>query len=249
MEILHIDIESSPNTAHVWGLFKQNISLNQLMESSYTMCYAAKWHGKGKVIFRMHKDKDFMQTIWDLLSRADAVTHWNGSRFDIPTLNKDFILAGYAPPDPFHQIDLLRISRQRFRFPSNKLDYVAQALGLGKKHEHEGHELWVKCMADDPKAWKIMERYNKQDVRLLEGVYNRFLPWIKTHPNHALYVEHNRPVCTNCGSEKVVKKGVETTTTMVYQRYRCKACGTPLRARVNCLSRFKRGGVLTQSKL
>jgi len=34
MQILLLDIETAPNTAHVWGLWNQNVSLNQLMESS-----------------------------------------------------------------------------------------------------------------------------------------------------------------------------------------------------------------------
>ncbi len=34
---------------------------------------------------------------------------------------------------------------------------ASQRLGLGKKHEHEGHELWVKCMNGDKDAWKRME--------------------------------------------------------------------------------------------
>jgi len=51
MKILLIDIEVAPNTAHVWGIFDQNISINQLLESSYTLCYAAKWYGESKIMF------------------------------------------------------------------------------------------------------------------------------------------------------------------------------------------------------
>ncbi len=51
MKILLLDIESSPNTAHVWGLWQQNVSINQLMESSYVLCYAAKWLGQKDVLF------------------------------------------------------------------------------------------------------------------------------------------------------------------------------------------------------
>ncbi len=56
------------------------------------------------------------------------------------------------PPAPFKEIDLLTVAKGRFRFVSNKLDYVAQQLGLGKKTEHSGHELWVQCMAGIPKS-------------------------------------------------------------------------------------------------
>ncbi len=45
-------------------------------------------------------------------------------------------------------------------------------------------------MNKDPAAWKVMEKYNKQDVLLLEKVYDRLLPWIKSHPNHHLFNGH-----------------------------------------------------------
>ena len=251
MKILHLDIETSPNIAHVWGLFKQNVSLNQLMDSSHTLCWAAKWHGQRKVIFNsvhQSKSRDMLLHIWSLLDTADAVVHYNGSRFDIPTLNKEFLLLGLDPPTPYHQIDLLKVARQRFRFPSNKLDYVAQTLGLGKKTKHVGHELWVQCMAGADKAWRTMERYNKQDVKLLEKVYKKLLPWITNHPNHALFSDTTRPTCSNCGGTRVIRKGLETTKQGIYQRYRCTKCGTPLRGRFSSISREKKESIITQSK-
>ena len=134
MKILLLDIESSPNVAHVWGLWQQNVGINQLMESSYVLCWAAKWLGEDEIIFdsvHQSKPKKMLKGIYDLLNAADAVIHYNGTKFDIPTLNKEFLLHHYAPPSPYKQIDLLRVARSQFRFPSNKLDYVAQRLGLG----------------------------------------------------------------------------------------------------------------------
>lgn len=249
MKILHIDIETAPNIAHVWGLWKQNIGINQILDSGYVMCFAAKWHESKRIQFyKCDKKKTMLNAAWDLLSEADAVVHYNGKNFDIPTLNKEFIENGYMPPDPYHQIDLLQVARSQFRFPSNKLDYVAKALGLDGKVQHKGHELWIECMAGDKKAWKEMERYNKQDVQLLEDVYNHMLPWIKGHPNHFLYADTDRPICPNCGSDRIVKKGIEHTTACSYQRYRCKECGTPIRGKQNLIEKEKRKLMLTQSR-
>jgi len=74
-----------------------------------------------------------------------------------------------------------------------------------------------------------MERYNKQDVNILEKVYKRMLPWIKNHPNYGLYTDNTRPVCRNCGRSTIIKKGIEYTQTGKYQRYKCRGCGTHLR--------------------
>ena len=229
MRILLLDIETAPNTAHVWGLWQQNIGLHALKESSYVMCWAAKWLGEKEVFFESvykTKPKKMLASIHKLISEADAVIHYNGTKFDMPTLNKEFLLHDMAPPAPYKQIDLLRTVRNQFRFPSNKLDYVAQRLGLGKKHEHEGHSLWVKCMANEGPAWKTMEDYNKQDVVLLEKVYHKLLPWIKNHPNRNVYDGQEEHVCPNCGGNHLQRRGTARTISGTYQRFQCKDCGT-----------------------
>jgi len=227
MKILLVDIETSPNVAHVWGLWQQNVSTKQIMESSYTLCWSAKWAGDTKIYYasvQKSTPEIMLSKIHKLLDEADAVVHYNGTKFDIPTLNKEFLLYGFAPPSPYKQVDLLRTMRGSFRFPSNKLDYVVQRLGLGSKTAHEGHELWVKCMAGEKDAWKKMEEYNKQDVVLLEKVYNKVMPWIKNHPNHNLY--EDGAVCPKCGSQYVQRRGVSKTLTLTYQRFQCQDCGS-----------------------
>ena len=228
MKKLHLDIETAPNIAHVWGLWQQNVGLPQLIDSSYVLCWAAKWDGEEKIIFSsVFKEgpKEMLTKIWKLLEEADAVIHYNGTKFDIPTLNKEFLLYGFTPPAPYKQIDLLRVARNQFRFPSNKLDYVAQALGLKGKTKHIGHELWIRCMANDPEAWKMMEEYNINDVILLEQVYGKLLPWIKTHANQSLY-SVDPSVCPNCASKSHNKRGFYYTNNCKYQRYKCNDCGT-----------------------
>jgi DNA polymerase elongation subunit (family B) len=227
LKILLIDIEVAPNTAHVWGIFDQNISINQLLESSYTLCYAAKWYGESKIMFdsiqKSGKQK-MLDSVHKLLDEADAIVHYNGSRFDIPILHKEFLLSGMPPPAPSKQIDLLQVARRQFRFVSNKLDYVSQALGLGAKTAHEGHTLWLKCMNDDRKAWKTMEEYNKNDVILLEKVYDKFKGWIKQHPNHNAYSAN--VCCPNCASRKLNSRGTQRSRTAIYQRFQCQDCGS-----------------------
>lgn len=227
MKILALDIESSPNTAHIWGLWNQNVGINQLMESSYTMCWAAKWLDSDEIMYDsvyVSTPRKMLKKIHKLIDEADAIIHYNGTKFDIPTLNKEFLLHGMSPPTPYKQIDLLKIARNQFKFPSNKLDYVAKALGVGQKIRHPGHELWVRCMNNDPEAWKLMEEYNKHDVKILEQVYYKLLPWIKNHPNHGLHTD--MAVCPNCGGTHYHRRGYALTKTMKYIRYQCQECGT-----------------------
>jgi len=91
MKILLLDIETSPNTAHVWGLWQQNVSINQLQESSYVMCWAAKWLGEKEIFFdsvHQSSDKKMLKRIYTMINEADAVVHYNGTKFDMPTLTR-----------------------------------------------------------------------------------------------------------------------------------------------------------------
>jgi len=222
-----------------WGLWEQDIHLDQIVEPGYTLCWAAKWHGEKQVFFdSVHKSapRKMLTNIHKLMDEADAIVHYNGTKFDIPTLSQEFLQIGLKPPSPAKQIDILLTVRKQFRFPSNKLDYVAQALGLGSKLEHKGMRLWRDCMDGKSDAWKIMEKYNKQDVLLLEKVYNRVLPWIKNHPNRAAYEGGEHP-CPSCGSGKYQARGYAVTTTMRYQRFQCRACGAWYRGTKTVLPR------------
>lgn len=210
----------------MWGLWEQNVSLSQLVESGDVICWAAKWFGSREVEFRsVHHDgkKRMVKRAWKLLDEADTVVHYNGRRFDIPHLQREFLTLGLTPPAPFKQIDLLATCRSQFKFPSNKLDYVSKALGLEGKVKHEGFDLWIRCMAGEASAWETMRRYNIQDVELLEDVYGLLQPWVKNHPSHAALAGEN--LCPRCGSSDLVGRGSTFLRTGRYQRFCCKNCG------------------------
>lgn len=228
MKLLFLDIETAPNSAFVWGLWNQNIGINQMIDSSEVLCWAAKWHGDKKVIYS-GKDTDehsvMIARMHLLMDEADVICTYNGNRFDIPTLHKEFVLLGLPPPAPSKSLDLFKIVRKSFKFPSNKLDYVAQKLGIGGKVKHEGFELWIKCMNDDPVAWKNMQKYNKQDVILLEKLYERILPWLGGHINRNLYADGGDS-CPTCGSHSLQRRGFSVSLTGRNQRFQCTDCGS-----------------------
>ncbi len=226
--ILSLDIETSPLVAHAWGMRKQNIAVNQVLYHPRTICFAAKWNDQKKVHFYSefhHGAEAMIQAAHGLISEADVLMHYNGDQFDIKRLNTEFLVAGLKPPAPFKSIDLLKVMRQNFGFPSNRLAYIAERLGTGGKMKHSGHELWIRCLAGDPKAWAEMKRYNIQDVRLLEELLEILRPWIKNFPHHGLY-SGDPDCCPNCGGVELTRQGYALTSMGRYQRYQCKGCGT-----------------------
>lgn len=232
-KILFLDIETTPNLAAVWGLWKQDISLPQLLKSSYVLCWSAKWKGQSKVMFdSVHKSSQLVMLngIWRLLDETDIAVHFNGKRFDIPTLNREFLGAGMNPPSPYKQVDLLDTAKARFNFVSNKLAYITKFLKFDGKIE-TNFQLWLDCMAGDEKAWKKMEKYNKNDTLETEKLYDRLLPWIVSHPNMGLYAKLKGITCPTCGSDKVQRRGLAHMKTQSYQRYQCQSCGSWMRTR------------------
>lgn len=227
MRTLLLDIETSPNLAHVWKLWDENVGLDQLRESASMMCFAAKWLGEPnrdtRFVSLNDGRREMVGAAHHLLDCADAVMTWNGKRFDIPHLNREFLEGGLKPPSPYRQIDLMEVVKRQFRFPSNRLQYVSRQLGLRGKVSHEGHKLWIACMEGDPAAWKRMERYNKQDVILLDGIYKKVQPWVHQHPSWA--AESASECCPACGSYKLQARGYAYTLQTSYQRYQCKDCG------------------------
>ena len=248
MRLLELDIESSPNEAYVWGNKPKWIPAKQMKETSRVLCYAYRWVGETRVMLEAewtsNSGYQHIFLLHKLLDEADAVITYNGKRFDIPVVNKEFLEHGLRPPSPYAHIDLYQTVKKNFRFTHNGLNDVCQQLGIGKKVKHEGFELWIKVMEGDEAARKRMERYNKQDVRLLGRLYSRLLPWIQPHPNHNLFVDDNDPRCTNCGSKHIHRKGVERTTTQIYPRYSCQACGKPQRGRNTLVPPEKRPNIL-----
>lgn len=225
MRILYIDIETTPNLAHVWGLWDQNVGLNQLMDSTEVLCFAYKWDGDDEVQFS--RGKDMILTAWNLLNEADVVVHFYGSKFDVPHLNREFLLQGFGPPSPYKQVDLKIAAAKRFKFPSNKLQYISTTLGLGGKVNHEGHELWVKCMAGVEEAWATMQEYNEQDVALLEDLYHIMLPWLPDAP-HAYLHGGEEGGCPRCGGD-LGPNGYAYTKLSKFRQYTCHRCGSHFR--------------------
>lgn len=233
IRMLYLDIETTPHEGTFWNLFPKYIPINQLKKATELLSWAAKWEGEREIIYRSSNDSDCITKMWDLLNEADCVVHYNGTSFDMKHLNREFVVRGLPPPSKYDQIDLLKTVRKQLKLASNKLDYVARVFGLGSKIKHEGIELWYKCINGCSKAWAKMERYNKQDVKLLPALYKKLIPWIHNHPNLGMWIEDPKGlVCPTC----VAQKGHEQiedyrSKTQSYNQYRCGSCGTTFRER------------------
>ena len=180
MKILLLDIETTPLQVYTWGLWDQNIGINQIIKATEMMCFGAKWLGEKKVTFKsVHHDgkQAMLEELHKMMDEADVLVGWNSAAFDHKHINREFVENGFAPPSATKDLDLMSVVKSNFQFPSNKLDYVSQKLGVGAKVKHSGFELWIGCMGDDKKSWVEMKKYQIQDVELLDKLYDILLPW------------------------------------------------------------------------
>ena len=221
--ILILDIETKPTTALVWGLFNQNISLNQIRENGSILCVGLKWLGDPKAyMFSVweHGYEAMIKAVHSFILDADALITYNGNKFDIPKLRGSCAEIGLKPFPPVNSIDVYR-SVKTLGLVSNKLAFVGPFFKIGKKIDTGGMELWTGCMDGDGKSQKRMEKYCVQDVRLLEKVYLRLLPYIVQHPN----LGGGSGSCPRCKSTNLHRRGFRLTGMYRIQRMQCQDCG------------------------
>lgn len=231
--VVLFDIETSLATGHFFGgIWETNIT--EVIEQSYMLSFAYKVLGEKEThIFALPdfkgyskdktNDEKLVQKLSDILETADLVVGHNIVRFDIATMNARLVAHSLSPPAPFKTLDTLKVARNKFKFPSNKLDDLGDYLGVGRKRPHTGKHLWMACMKGDKDAWEEMRKYNIQDVVLLERVYKKLSPWATNHPNVNINTR-KMDACPHCGSTMLEKRGYRYTRTAECQRYQCLVC-------------------------
>jgi len=236
-KILLLDIESSPHKVWSFRMFKTVIYPDSIIEPSRLICFSAKWED-GKIIFRSeyhHGYVETLQVIRDLLDECDVAVAYNGDRFDYPRLRQQFRLNDIAYPRPFIQVDPFKTIKKLEQWPSLKLDYVAGALGLSRKQDPGGLILWRECLGDfgedrQRRAWNKMRRYSKQDVVVLQEVFDKYRNEIPNLPHLALYAPETPsvalPDCPRCLSTSVTRQGYRRTKTRRYPRFQCRDCAS-----------------------
>lgn len=252
-KILFLDIETAPDVAAVFGRRKQNISQDAVIqEGGWIISAAWKWQS-GKTVMsevltpsEASTQDDYMLCwmLYDILEEADAVVAHNGINFDIPVIKARLAKHGFAAMKKVKIIDTLKIARQ-LRFQSNKLDSLGVTLGCGRKQKHSGIQLWIDCMKGNQEALDEMQRYNEQDVVLLEQVYNKLKAYDSNPVNIAQYYNDSKQRCSVCGSEHLKETGNFVYTQISkFAELQCEDCGARSRTRQQLNTKEKRSNFL-----
>lgn len=230
MKLLTVDIETRPMESRHWGLWGQNIGINQIRDPGGLLCFAAKFHGERRVHFHSEWDdgpKAMAKALYRLFDEADAIAGWNSDKFDIRWIQAQFLKFGTGKPSPFAKIDLMKSVKKQVALPSYKLDFVAQWLGVGQKIRTGGFDLWNDVLDGCPKARNKMRLYNINDAKLTEAVFDKLNErgWVLGLPNASI---EGGMCCRNpmCQSERLQRRGYQIAKTRRYARWHCLDCGT-----------------------
>lgn len=234
--IVLYDLETSHNIVATFRLFDKYNSMvppENIITERFIIC--ASWKVLGEKTVHsvstlddpkrykkdIHDDYHVVKTLHGILSAADVIVAHNGDQFDKPFMETRMLFHGLPPLPPIQSIDTLKVARKRFMFNSNKLDYLGTFLKVGRKRPTTGG-LWLKVLAGDRDAVREMVVYNKQDVLLLERVFQKLQPFMENHVNRHLF---GGTGCPRCSSKHVQSRGIHRAISRVYQRWQCQGCG------------------------
>jgi DNA polymerase elongation subunit (family B) len=240
---LTLDIETSPHLCYSFQTWNANIMPVQILEPTRMISFSAKWLGHKRVYFhseyegfapegvsRIECHESMVQAAFNLLDEADVLVTYNGNKFDIPHLGREFRKYHLGEPSPYVSVDLYRAIKKEEIWASHKLAYLTEQLNLSGKLDNSGWRLWLGVLSEDPevrdKAWREMRRYNKRDTATTEELFEEYLPQIKNLPAAALFDEEisGDLACPNCKSGWIQSRGYAYTKTRRYPRYQCQTC-------------------------
>ncbi len=224
---LFLDCEVTPNVGLFWQPgYKISISHENIVKERAIICIAYKWAGEKKIRClqwdKDQNDKAMLEKIVKVMNEADEIVAHNGDRFDLTWIRTRCLFHNIPMMPHYVTIDTLKLARGRFKFNSNRLDYIAKFLGFGGKKD-TSFDLWKDITLNKcAKSMKIMVTYCKHDVVLLEKVWDRLNSYVVAKSSIADYPSQ----CPECGSdETVINQRRKTAAGYNKVTFRCKSCG------------------------
>ena len=229
---LFYDIETSYNIVKSWRVgYNLSLQPEDIIQERAIITIAYKWEGEDDVtVLSWNKgcDKKIIEDFVKVMSEADEMVGHNLDRYDTKFIMGRALKHGIPALPKYQSTDTLKLAKKHFMLNSNKLDYIAQYLGIGHKTKHRGMPMWDDIiLRNDPKALEEMIEYNVQDVFLTEQVYHKLMEYSLPKVNHASKQTGDKHTCPQCGSDhaelhKTYISGTGTKTRLM----NCLNCST-----------------------
>lgn len=244
MKRLYFDIEVSPNIMWGWKPDKYtHMSHSNILIDGRIICICWKWAGQKTVHSltwdKKHNEEEMLERFVEEMDKADEVVTQNGDHFDIPWVRTRCLVNGVDMMPDYVSIDTYKEAKHRFNFNSNSLAYMGKVLGVGGKLDTGGSTLWKKILMGETEeensnfwnrlilgnnqtALDKMVNYCKQDVLLLEAVWDKMNSYVKPKSHFGWATN----TCPECGSTKIIVNNRRRRASGALQvTYQCKDCG------------------------
>jgi hypothetical protein len=228
---LFFDIETSPNIGTFWQAgYKKMISPEDIIKERAVICICYKWEDEKEVGFvkwdSKQNDKKLLIDFIKVANQADELVGHNGDKFDLAWIRTRCLFHRIPMFPTYRTIDTLKVSRSKFKFNSNKLNYISDFLGFGQKIKTE-FGLWKDILLrNDKPAMDKMVKYCQRDVILLEKVFKALRGHMEPKTHYGVIFHQDRGTCPECGSDdlKIATRKV-TASGLTKIQYQCKTCG------------------------
>ena len=228
---LYFDIETSPNIGFFWQSgFKLNIGPQNIINERSIICICYKWEDDKETHSftwdAKQNDKKMLQSFIKVVNDADELVGHNGDKFDLAWIRTRCLFHQIDMFPNYQTIDTLKVARSKFKFNSNKLNYIAQFLGIGSKIKTE-FDLWKDiALKNCPIAMAKMVKYCKMDVILLEKVHKKLSNHIQAKTHYGVRFGEYKGSCPECGSSEIMKqRDIVLASGVKKIQYKCKVCG------------------------
>lgn len=227
---LYFDIEVSANIGLFWQSgYKLQIGTENIIKERAVICICYKWEDDNDVYYlqwdKKQCDKKLLQDFINVANTADELVGHNGDKFDLSWIRTRCLFHNIQMFPSYNTIDTLKVARSKFRFNSNRLDYIGKFLGLGQKN-HTNFDLWKDIMLkNDKTAMNTMIDYCIQDVVLLEKVHKALSNHIPAKTHYGVIFGQDKGSCPECGSDDLIinQRRVTAAGTKKIQ-FICKTC-------------------------
>jgi DNA polymerase elongation subunit (family B) len=228
---LFFDIEVSFNLGMFWTSgYKISLGPENIIKERAIICICYKWEDEKEVGWltwdAKQCDKKMLERFVKIANTADELVGHNGDKFDIAWIRTRCLYHGIEMFPNYTTIDTLKVARSKFKFNSNKLNYIAKFLGIGQKI-HTDFDLWKRIVLNKDKVAMVkMVKYCKMDVILLEKVYKHLATHIAPKTHYGVIFGGDRGSCPECGSDSLIKhshKVLASGTKKII--FRCGTCG------------------------
>lgn len=228
---LYFDLEVSPNIGFFWQAgYKLQIGTHNIIKERAIICACYKWEDERET-HELHWDykqcdKKLLQSFIKIVNEADELVGHNGDKFDLAWVRTRCLFHGIDMFPKYTTIDTLKVARSKFKFNSNRLDYIGKFLGICQKIKTD-FDLWKDItLKNDKVAMDKMIKYCKQDVILLEKVHKALSNHIESKTHYGVIFGEDRGSCPECGSDELIKRGYSIMASGTKKvRYQCQTCG------------------------